>query len=180
MRRLTGTLGALGLVLAASVAPALAAASPVPSPVASVVASPAASPAPSATPTGSWLASPSPEAEPYKPGGGMDVPILPYLLQLLVVTAVVGGLGYVSLKWAQKKMPGLAIGGGAMGKQIRVVERLTVDPKRMVFMVNVGDRYWLLAATDTTVTPIAELSKDDLGGQFAQMLEQEKHRGETL
>lgn len=180
MRRLTGTLGALGLVLAATALPALAAASPVPSPMASVVASPAASPVVSASPSTSWLASPSPEAEPYKPGGDMDVPILPYLLQLLVVTAVVGGLGYVSLKWAQKKMPGLAIGGGAMGKQIRVVERLTVDPKRMVFMVNVGDRYWLLAATDTTVTPIAELSKDDLGGQFAQMLEQEKHRGETL
>ncbi|MFN3429955.1 MAG: flagellar biosynthetic protein FliO [Candidatus Sericytochromatia bacterium] len=178
MRRLTGTLGALGLVLAASVAPAWAVVSPAPSPVASVLASPSV--APSASPTGSWLASPSPEADPFKPSGGMDVPILPYLLQLLVVTAVVGGLGYVSLKWAQKKMPGLAIGGAAMGKQIRVVERLTVDAKRMVFMVNVGDRYWLLAATDTTVTPIAELSKDDLGGQFAQMLEQEKHRGETL
>lgn len=184
MRLLTGTLGALGLVLVASVAPALAAATPAPSPLASIAASPAASVAPSplvsATPSGSWLASPSPEADPFKPGGGMDVPILPYLLQLLVVTAVVGGLGYLSLKWAQKKMPGLAIGGGAMGKQIRVVERLTVDAKRMVFMVNVGDRYWLLAATDTTVTPIAELTKDDLGGQFAQMLEQEKHRGETL
>ncbi|MNT49504.1 Flagellar biosynthesis protein, FliO [compost metagenome] len=91
---------------------------------------------------------------------------------------MVGALGYFSLQYIQKKMPGLVV-GNVTGKQIRLVEKLTIDPKRMVFMINVGDRYWLLAATEDSVTPIAELSKDDLGGQFARLLEQEKQRGET-
>ena len=94
------------------------------------------------------------------------------------MTGVVGGLGYVGIQYIQKKMPGLAI-GQATGKQIRLVEKLTIDPKRMVFMVNVGDRYWLMAGTDTQVTTIAELDKNDLGGQFATLLEQEKARGES-
>jgi flagellar biogenesis protein FliO len=106
------------------------------------------------------------------------VPIVPYLIQLIVVTGVVGGLGYLTLQYVQKKMPGLAM-GQATGKQIRLVEKLVVDPRRMVFMVNVGDRYWLCAATETHVTTIAELNKEDLGGQFAHLLEQEKSRGET-
>jgi flagellar biogenesis protein FliO len=182
MKLATGLLGALGIVLAVSVGPAWAVsappASPVPSVAPSVAPSAAASVAPSASPTASWLASPAPEATPFTPGGGMDVPIIPYLIQLLVVTGVVGALGYFSLQYVQKKMPGLAL-GQATGKQIRLVEKLVIDPKRMVFMVNVGDRYWLCAATEDSVTTIAELTKNDLGGQFAQLLEQEKQRGET-
>lgn len=166
-------LGALGLVIGLSMAPAYAASTVPASPTPSVSPVPSASPSP-------WLASPSPEATPFTPGagGGPDVPIVPYLIQLLVVTGVVAGLGYLTLQYVQKKMPGLAI-GTVTGKQIRLVEKLTVDPKRMVFMVNVGERYWLCAATESHVTTIAELTKDDLGGQFARLLEQEKHHGET-
>jgi flagellar biosynthetic protein FliO len=122
------------------------------------------------------MGSPAPE-ETMPVGTGTDVPILPYLLQLLVVTAVVGGLGYYSLRFVQNKVPGLKI---PHGKQIHVIDRVALDPKRMMFVVNVGGRYWLLAATEDNVTTVAELSKDDLGGEFAQLLEQEKHRGETL
>lgn len=167
-------LGAFGLVVALSAAPAMAASVAPASPSPSV----AVSPVPSASPS-NWLASPSPEASPFTSGGGgPEVPIVPYLIQLLVVTGVVAGLGYMTLQYVQKKMPGLAI-GSVTGKQIRLVEKLTVDPKRMVFMVNVGERYWLCAATESHVTTIAELTKDDLGGQFARLLEQEKHHGET-
>ena len=177
MRLAVGLAGALGILLATSVAPAMAT-SPAPAAPSPVAATAAPTAAPTAESAPGFLASPTPEASPFLPGSGADVPILPYLLQLLVVTAVVGALGYVSLQYIQKKMPGLVV-GNVTGKQIRLVEKLTIDPKRMVFMVNVGDRYWLLAATEDSVTPIAELSKDDLGGQFARLLEQEKQRGET-
>lgn len=183
MRLAVGLYAALAVAFAVVGAPALAA-SPAPSAIPSVAASAAPSAAPSAGASVAPSAAPSSEAlfaspEPLAPGaGGADVPILPYLIQLLVVTGVVAGLGYVTLQYVQKKMPGLVV-GSVTGKQIRLVEKLTVDPKRMVFMVNVGDRYWLMAATETSVTTVAELTKDDLGGQFARLLEQEKHRGEN-
>lgn len=108
-----------------------------------------------------------------------DIPILPYLLQLLAVTGVVAALAFFSVKFLRDKAPGLGLGLNA-GKQVKVVDKVVVDPKRMVFVVNVGDRYWLLAATESHVTPVAELTKQDLGGDFAQLLEQEKVRGEML
>lgn len=182
MRLAVGVAVAGALALALLGAPALAASTaPVATPTVAASAAPSTTPsagtsaAPSASPSEAGLfASP----EPIAPGTGADVPILPYLIQLLVVTGVVAGLGYLSLQYVQKKMPGLVV-GSVTGKQIRLVEKLTVDPKRMVFMVNVGDRYWLMAATETSVTTVAELTKDDLGGQFARLLEQEKHRGEN-
>lgn len=111
--------------------------------------------------------------------GANDIPILPYLLQLLAVTGMVAALAFFSVKFLKDKAPGLGLGLNT-GKQVKVVDKVVVDPKRMVFVVNVGDRYWLLAATESHVTPVAELTKQDLGGDFAQLLEQEKVRGEML
>jgi hypothetical protein len=45
-------------------------------------------------------------------------------------------------------------------------------------LVGVGDRHWLLAATDTHITPVAEISKDDLAS-FSKLVEQEQARRET-
>jgi flagellar biogenesis protein FliO len=106
------------------------------------------------------------------------MPVLPYLIQLIVVTGIVGVAGYFSLKLIRDKVPGLGLGLGA-SKQIRIVDKVAVDPKRLVFLVGVGERFFLVAATENSANPIAELSKADLGGDFAQLVEQEKHRGET-
>lgn len=126
------------------------------------------------------LASPAMAQETVEIGrGANDIPIMPYLLQLLAVTGVVAALAFFSVKFLKDKAPGLGLGLNA-GKQVKVVDKVVVDPKRMVFVVNVGNRYWLLAATENHVTPVAELSKQDLGGDFAQLLEQEKVRGEML
>lgn len=178
MRRSLLAIAIAGL-LGAGLASGALAASPAPSAVLSPAASAAVSASPSPTVSATpWLITETPApAETMPIGTGGDVPILPYLIQLIVVTAVVGALGYMSLKLVKDKVPGLNL---ASGKQIHVVDRVALDPKRMMFVVNVGGRYWLLAATEMQVTTIAELSKDDLGGQFAQLLEQEKHRGETL
>ena len=47
----------------------------------------------------------------------------------------------------------------------RVVDRLrdrpALDPQRSMFIVSVGKRSWLLAATTTHVTTVAELQPED-------------------
>ncbi|HEY9721140.1 MAG TPA: flagellar biosynthetic protein FliO [Oscillatoriaceae cyanobacterium] len=154
-------------------APAIAA-TPAPSPQVSPVASVAPSPQPT-----SWFATPVPTPTPAPLGGNPDIPILGYLVQLAVVTALVAGLGYISLKFTRGKLPMLGNLGLGGQKQIRILDRVAVDPKRLVFLVGVGKRYFLVAATENSATPIAELAQEDLG-DFAQTLEQEKLRGETL
>ena len=148
-------------------------------------AAPAASPVASATPSvepSSWLASPVPSALPI--ASGPDLNVLPYLLQLVLVTAVVGALGYFALKLLRDRMPALGLGLNA-SRQIRIVDKVMVDPKRVVFLVGVGDRLWLCASTDERVTPLAELTQADLEGgkggsaAFADLLENERRTGEA-
>ena len=115
--------------------------------------------------------------QPLAVGSALNQDYWPYLVQLAVVTAAVAALGYFSLKFLKAKAPQLGLGLG-VGKHMRVVDRLSLDPRRMMFLVAVGDRYWLLAATETQVSPIAELTGADLAtGPFAKALEQEKARG---
>ena len=164
---------ALAIVLGCA-SPALAAASAVPS------AAPSVRPSAAAPAAGAWVysASPAPLATPFQSGGGPDLQIGSYLFQLLVVTAVVCGLGYFGLKLLARQGPKLGILAPA-NRQLKLVERLALDPKHSVFVVSVGKRHWLLAATETHVTPVAELAPEDLAGDFARLVEQENPRGET-
>ncbi len=142
-------------------------------------ASAAMSPAPSAAPT-EWL-SPLPTISPFPTqlefGGGPDLPIWPYLLQLLVVTAVVAGLGYLSLKYLRDKVPGIGLPLLGGGRIVKMVDRVALDATRTAFIVNVGKRYWLLAATESQVTTVAELDRADVEAtkaDFAQLVENER------
>lgn len=148
-------------------------ASPQPSPSAAL------SPVPSATPA-EWL-SPLPMLSPFPSqlefGGGPDLPIWPYLLQLAVVTAVVAGLGYLSLRYLRDKVPGLGLPLLGGGRVVKLVDRVALDATRTAFVVSVGKRYWLLAATDSQVTTVAELDRAEVeagGPDFAQIVENER------
>lgn len=116
-------------------------------------------------------------------GTAQDLAIWPYLLQLAVVTAVVAALAYASLRFARDKLPGLGLGLQQAGKRpLRVLDKVAVDAKRVVFVVAAGKRAWLVAATDTHVVPIAELSPEDLtaaGPDFAGILQKETYPGDT-
>lgn len=99
----------------------------------------------------------------------------PYLVQLVIVTLLMVGLGYVSLRLLKSgRMPGLS----ARSKGIKVVDRLNLDPKRALMVVNVGKRHFLVGMTDASFQSISELAPDDLVPDFAQLVEEaEPHAG---
>ena len=150
------------------------------SPTPGLTPSPGLSPAAAASPM-EWL-SPMPTLSPFPAGiglsGGPDLPIWPYLIQLAVVTAVVAGLGYVSVRFLRDKVPGIGLPLLGGGRTVKVVDRVALDALRTAFVVNVGKRYWLLAATEAQVTTIAELDPADVesppGPDFAQLVEKER------
>ncbi|HEY9855526.1 MAG TPA: flagellar type III secretion system pore protein FliP [Stenomitos sp.] len=113
---------------------------------------------------------PMPSALPSAEAG-----IGPYLVQLLIVTLLMVGLGYVSLRLAKNgRMPGLS----TRSKGIKILDRLNVDPKRALMVVNVGKRHFLVGMTEGGFNPISELSADDLVPDFAQLVEEaEPHEG---
>lgn len=171
MSRLHAALFAGALLSALAAGPALAA-TPAPSPLAS-----AASPVPSP-----WLTvSPEPTDNPLKTGGGPDLPIGPYLLQLVVVTAIVAGAGYGVLRFVKAKGPALGLGVATRhGKTLQLVDRLALDAQRTAFVVQAGSRYFLLAATGDQIASVAELQASDVANEFGRIVEQERHRGESL
>lgn len=146
---------------------------------------PRLSPMPSATPSvvpSDWLSplptlSPFPSALEY--GTGPDLPIWPYLIQLAIVTAMVAGLGYLSVRFLRDKVPGIGLPLLGGGRAVKVVDRVALDATRTAFVVNVGSRYWLLAATESQITTIAELDRADVinapGTDFAQLVEDERN-----
>jgi flagellar biosynthetic protein FliO len=66
------------------------------------------------------------------------------LLQTLLALAAVCIFAWVLLRWGARRGLGLAGTGGA----VRVVERVVLDPRRMLYVVRVGDRLLLLGAGD--------------------------------
>lgn len=120
---------------------------------------------------------PSPTPTPVGFGSPPELVVWPYLLQLVVFTAVLAAVALYGLRYLRDKFPGLNLGiGVASATGLRVVDRVTVDAKRSVFVVALGKRAWLLAATDHQVTPIAEIDPAELGNQFASLVEKESQR----
>lgn len=65
------------------------------------------------------------------------------LLQTLLALAAVCVLAWVVLRWSARG--GLGMG---QGQRIRVVERVALDARRTAFLVEVGGKYYFLAAGD--------------------------------
>ncbi|HEY9900416.1 MAG TPA: flagellar type III secretion system pore protein FliP [Pantanalinema sp.] len=100
---------------------------------------------------------------------GPDVSIGPYLVQLALVTLLMIGLGYVSLRLAKGgRLPGLSL----RPRGIRVLDRLAVDAKRQLMVVNVGKRNWLVGMGEGGFSTLAELDEADLTPDFARMVEE--------
>ncbi|MCB9597144.1 MAG: flagellar biosynthetic protein FliO [Sandaracinaceae bacterium] len=80
------------------------------------------------------------------------------LLQTLLALAAVCLLAWVVLRWSAKR--GLGLGGG---RRVKVLERVPLDGRRSLYLVEVGGRVLLLGAGDTaSPTVLAELDPDDL------------------
>jgi flagellar biosynthetic protein FliO len=79
-------------------------------------------------------------AEPAPLPGGYGVA----LLQTLLALAAVCILAWVVLRWGARR--GLGVGG--TGGAVRVIERVALDPRRALYVVQVGERVLLLGTGD--------------------------------
>ena len=80
------------------------------------------------------------------------------LLQTLLALGGVCLLAWVVLRWGARRGFG-KFGGG----RVRVLERVPLDPRRSLFLVQVGERVLLLGAGDGAAPSLlAELEPDEL------------------
>lgn len=80
------------------------------------------------------------------------------LLQSLLALMAVCILAWVVLRWASRK--GMGVG---QGKRVKVLERISLDARRQLYLVEVGGKVLLLGAGDGAAPRlISELDPADL------------------
>lgn len=94
---------------------------------------------------------------------GTEVTALPsgygvYLFQTVLALAAVCLLAYVVLRFGLKRLYG--VGRGSDSNLLRVVERLPLDPRRALYLVEVAGRYVLLGTSETGVTFLTEVESE--------------------
>lgn len=81
-------------------------------------------------------------------------------LRLLVSFGIVIGLIYLSL-YALRRFTNLS--SGRAGRVLRTVESLRLAPRQAVHLIQVGDRTFLIGATDGGLQTLAEVELDHTG-----------------
>lgn len=76
-----------------------------------------------------------------------------YLVQTLLALGAVCLLAFVVLRFGVKRLYGRA----REGSTLRVVEHLALEPRRSVYLVEVGERYLLLGTGETGVRFLTEV-----------------------
>ena len=122
-----------------------------------------------------WL-SPYATPAPLELGSGPDLPIGAFLMQLALVTVLFVGAGYALVKYMRDRLPGMGLIAQPGAHGLKVVDRVMIDQVRSAFIVSVGKRYFLLAASGEQITTVAELDRADVEPDFSQVLEKENRR----
>ncbi len=106
----------------------------------------------------------------FRSWGGIKVsdPAVPtgyglYLLQTLLALGAVCVLGYVVLRWGAKRLYGV----GRPGQRMRLIERMPLDPRRSLYLIEVAGRQLLVGSTEQGVTLLTEVSPD--GPELVEM-----------
>ncbi len=79
------------------------------------------------------------------------------LLKILVALVLVCGAAYVLLRAVRRFLPGTTPRGC-----MRVIDRCPLSGRQQLWLVEVTGRYFLVGATDTTLTRLAEIDPDDI------------------
>lgn len=108
-----------------------------------------------------------------------ELPLGTYLFQFFLLMTIAVVLGVFVLRYAREKWPALALATGS-GKNLRVVERVVLDPQRQAYVLAVGQRHWLLVASGDQVTTVAELNGQDVTPDFDASVEKESKHSETV
>jgi flagellar biogenesis protein FliO len=81
------------------------------------------------------------------------------LLQALLALAAVCILAWVVLRWAART----GLGIGARGERVKVIERVALDARRTMWLVQIGERVFLIGAGDGAgLSTLAELRPGEL------------------
>jgi len=81
------------------------------------------------------------------------------LIRTLVVLALVVALIYLTLNWGLRKLMGVK-GVPVRGGTVKVMERIPLDPKRTLFVIQVADEYLLLGGGDGAVNLLAKIDRE--------------------
>lgn len=84
-------------------------------------------------------------------------------LKLLIVLALIYGLAIVIKRWMTNSVV-------VNQKKMRIVESLPLNPKRSLHLVTVGERTFLIGATDQQVNLIHDLGVDATDVEFPEAL----------
>jgi len=85
-------------------------------------------------------------------------PVLDLLVTLLVFVAVVL-MAWLAARWLMRRLYGPGASGGG---RVRVVERVPLEPRRTLFLVEAGERLLLIGATERDIRVLAEFRRDEL------------------
>ena len=114
----------------------------------------------------SWLSAAS--SSPMN-SGIPDLGLGQYALNLVGVVVVLGLLAYVAARLGKGRLA-LPAGLGLRARDLRIEDRLPVDPQRSIVVVSHGKRRFLVGMTNYSINTLAEL---DPAPDFEHSLQQE-------
>ena len=85
-----------------------------------------------------------------------------YLLKLLVLLPLIGGLAWASLKLAQRMQARFGVVQGA-AKSVRIIETTMLSPTLKLAVIEFHGREILVSASRTGLTHLAEAPARELG-----------------
>lgn len=78
------------------------------------------------------------------------------LFQTLLALAFVCGLAYVLFRWVLPRLQGIA-GAGGSNSMVRIVDRVGLDARKSLYVIEVAGRWLLVASSESGVQLISEL-----------------------
>jgi len=97
-------------------------------------------------------------AQPAADLGAEGSPLLDLTVMLIAFLLAVG-LAWLGGRWLMRRMYGPGSWGGG---RVRVVERIPLEPRRTLYLVEAGSKLLLLGATDHDIRVLGEFASSDL------------------
>src|SRR3989338_5402062 len=102
------------------------------------------------------------EADQKIPSGGMEGPMLDYtwlFVRVCVALVLVISLGFVFIRFFLPRLKGFH---RSSQSAIKILDRNTLEPRKSIYLIQVGGRHYLIGTADQSVSLIGELSKDEV------------------
>jgi flagellar protein FliO/FliZ len=101
-----------------------------------------------------WWQEPTPfDGTPYQGGGG-TASFIWMLIQTMLALALVCGLALLIFRWV---LPRLQLTPAGANSMVRVVDRVMLDARRSLLVIEVAGRWLLVSSSETGVQLISEL-----------------------